>query len=43
MKFNKYNDSYNIIGDKLKTIRGSLNFSQEKLSNQLALLGITLF
>jgi len=43
MKFNKYNDSYNIIGDKLKTIRGSLNFSQEKLSNQLALLGITLY
>jgi len=25
MKFNKYNDSYNIIGDKLKTIRESLD------------------
>ncbi len=44
MKFNKYNnDSYNIIGKKLKTIRESKNISQEQLSNKLTLLGITLY
>jgi len=43
MKFNKYNNSYNIIGTRLKEIRESKNISQEKLSNQLSLLGITLY
>jgi len=43
MKFNKYNNSYNIIGNNLKHIRETLNISQEKLSNQLTLLGITLY
>lgn len=44
MKFNKYNnDSYNIIGKKLKIIRESKNISQEQLSNKLTLLGITLY
>lgn len=43
MKFNKYNNSYNIIGNNLKHIRENLNISQEKLSNQLTLLGITLY
>lgn len=36
MKFNKFENSYNIIGNKLKLVR-------EKLSNQLSLLGITLY
>ena len=40
MKFNKYNDSYNIIGNKLKYTRERLNISQEELSNKLSLLGI---
>ncbi len=43
MKFNKYNDSYNIIGNKLKRTRERLNISQEELSNKLSLLGITLY
>lgn len=43
MKFNKYNDSYNIVGKKLKDIRESKNISQEQLSNKLTLLGITLY
>ena len=43
MKFNKYNNSYNIIGNKLKITRESLNISQEQLSNKLSLLGITLY
>ena len=43
MKFNKYNDSYNIVSKNLKNIRENLNMSQEKLSNQLSLLGITLY
>lgn len=44
MKFNKYNNnSYNIIGKKLKEIRESQNISQEQLSNKLSLLGITLY
>lgn len=43
MKFNKYNDSYNIIGSKLKEKREQAGISQETLSNQLALLGITLY
>ena len=43
MKFNKYNDSYNIIGNKLKCTRERLNISQEELSNKLSLLGITLY
>ncbi len=43
MKFNKYNDSYNIVSKNLKNIRENLNISQEKLSNQLSLLGITLY
>lgn len=43
MKFNKYNNSYNIVGKKLKEMRESLNISQEQLSNQLSLLGITLY
>jgi len=43
MRFNKFNNSYNIIGDKLKEVRESLNISQEELSNKLSLLGITLY
>ena len=43
MRFNKYNNSYNIIGTKLKDLRESKNISQEQLSNQLTLLGITLY
>mgnify|MGYP000061475307 CR=1 FL=1 len=43
MKFNKYNDCYNIIGTKLKEIREEQNISQYELSNKLALLGITLY
>lgn len=43
MKFNKYNNSYNIISDKLREARENSGVSQEKLSNQLALLGITLY
>ncbi len=38
MKFNKYNNNYNIIGKKLKETREGQGLSQEKLSNQLALL-----
>lgn len=43
MKFNKFENSYNIIGNKLKLVREKQNISQEKLSNQLSLLGITLY
>lgn len=43
MKFNKYNTNYNIIGKKLKIIRENKNISQAQLSNQLSLLGITLY
>lgn len=43
MRFNKFNNSYNIIGDKLKEVRERLNISQEELSNKLCLLGITLY
>lgn len=43
MEFNKFENSYNIIGNKLKIARESANISQDKLSNQLALLGITLY
>ncbi len=43
MRFNKYNNSYNIICKKLKDLRESKNVSQEQLSNQLTLLGITLY
>lgn len=43
MKFNKYNNLYNIIGKKLKEIRENQNISQEQLSNKLSLLGITLY
>ena len=44
MEFNKFEDSsYNIIGSKLKLVREKLNISQDKLSNQLSLLGITLY
>lgn len=43
MDFNKYYENYNIIGEKLKKIRKEKGISQEKLSNQLALLGITLY
>ncbi len=43
MRFNKFNNSYNIIGDKLKQIREQLNVSQDELSNKLCLLGITLY
>lgn len=38
MKFNKYNNGYNIIGSKLKEVREEQGLSQDKLSNQLALL-----
>ena len=43
MEFNKIENSYNIIGNKLKIARESANISQDKLSNQLSLLGITLY
>lgn len=43
MEFNKFENSYNIIGNKLKVARESANISQDKLSNQLSLLGITLY
>lgn len=44
MKFNKYDEnSFNIIGSKLKEIRENAKISQDALSNRLALLGITLY
>lgn len=43
MKFNKYNDSYNIISSKLKDAREKAGISQETLSNKLTLLGISLY
>lgn len=43
MQFNKYNNKYNITGEKLKKYREKLGISQEQLSNQLSLLGITLY
>lgn len=43
MEFNKFENSYNIIGNKLKIARESANISQDKLSNQLSPLGITLY
>lgn len=43
MEFNKFENFYNIIGNKLKIARESANISQDKLSNQLSLLGITLY
>ena len=43
MNFNKYEDNYNIIGNNLKIIREDKDISQEKLSNKLSLLGITLY
>ena len=43
MNFNKYEDNFNIIGKNLKIIRENKGISQEKLSNKLSLLGITLY
>lgn len=43
MEFNKFENSYKIIGNKLKIAREKANISQDKLSNQLSLLGITLY
>ena len=43
MEFNKFENSYNIRGNKLKIAREKANISQDKLSNQLSLLGITLY
>lgn len=43
MNFNKYNGNYNIVGQRLKSIRIKKNISQEQLSNKLSLLGITLY
>lgn len=43
MRFNKYNNFYNIIGTNLKKIREKKNVSQDKLTSKLALLGITLY
>lgn len=43
MNFNKYNDNYNITGKRLKQYWEKLNIFQEQLSNQLLLLGITLY
>ena len=37
MKFNKYNNGYNIIGTKLKETRERYGLSQDVLSNKLAL------
>lgn len=35
MEFNKFENSYNIIGNKLKIAREKANISQDKLSNQV--------
>ena len=43
MRFNKFNNAYNIVGEKLKEIREKKNVSQEELSSKLSLLGITLY
>ena len=43
MRFNKFNNAYNIIGEKLKEAREKQNISQEELSSKLSLLGITLY
>ena len=43
MKFNKYNEKYNITGEKIKYFREKKKISQEQLSNKLSLLGITLY
>lgn len=43
MRFNKFNNAYNIVGEKLKEIREKQNISQEELSSKLSLLGITLY
>lgn len=43
MNFNKYNNNYNIVSQKLRKIRIKKGLSQEQLSNQLSLLGITLY
>lgn len=43
MNFNKFGANFNIVGNNLKKIRQIKNISQEKLSNKLALLGITLY
>ncbi len=43
MNFNKYNEKYNITGERIKFFREKNKMSQEQLSNQLSLLGITLY
>jgi len=43
MNFNKYENNYNIIGKNLKRYRDEKKISQDQLSNQLMLLGITLY
>lgn len=43
MRFNKFNNAYNIVGEKLKEIREKKNVSQGELSSKLSLLGITLY
>ncbi|MCI8397671.1 MAG: helix-turn-helix transcriptional regulator [Clostridia bacterium] len=43
MKFNKYNDNFNIIGTNLKRLRKENKISQEQLSNKISLLGVTLY
>ena len=42
-KWNKYNEKYNITGEKIKYFREKKKISQEQLSNKLSLLGITLY
>lgn len=43
MNFNKYNDNFNIIGENLRKLRKAKKYSQDKLSNKLSLMGITLY
>ena len=43
MNFNKYNEKKKITGERIKFFREKNKMSQEQLSNQLSLLGITLY
>ena len=43
MNFNKYNEKFNITGEKIRYYREKNKISQEQLSNKLSLLGITLY
>lgn len=43
MKYNYYNNNKNITGKTIRENREKLKLSRDKLSSQLALLGITLY